>query len=69
MCPKPDLPFSAGDVTGDGQIRVGDAVVVLRIALGIATPTDAQRRAADVEGDGRVDVTDAVLILRVAVGL
>ncbi|MGQ9524506.1 MAG: DUF3604 domain-containing protein [Armatimonadota bacterium] len=64
----------AGDVDGDGRIGVGDAVLSLRYALGIAQPEQEQLTRADLwppesGGDGRITVADVVLILRAALGL
>ncbi|MGC8880541.1 MAG: dockerin type I repeat-containing protein [Anaerolineae bacterium] len=67
-----------GDVNGNGQVDLGDAILALRIAVGIVTPDQEQVTAADVSpypgvgqlvGDGKVQVADAVRILRFVVGL
>ena len=58
-----------GDVNGDGDVTVIDAVSALRGAMGIITLTPAQAAAADINGDGEVTVLDAVLILRAAMGI
>lgn len=68
-----------GDVDGDLRITVKDAVLTLRIALGLVRATAAQLQAADVSpapgtqgrpfGDGRVTTADAQEILRRAIGL
>lgn len=58
-----------GDVNNDGDIDVNDALVVLKIAASLITPTEEQRKAADVSGDGKVDSGDALLILKYAAGL
>ncbi len=54
-----------GDLDGDGQATVGDAIKILRIAVGL-DPGDPR---ADVNGSGTVDVGDAIRVLRCAVGL
>ena len=58
-----------GDVNNDGRIRSNDAILVLRMAAGLMTPTDYQRSAADMNSDGKIRSNDAILILRVAAGL
>jgi hypothetical protein len=59
-----------GDVNGDGYIDAGDALLVLRYAVGLIDDlTGAQLSAADVNKDGIVDAGDAVRILRYNAGL
>jgi hypothetical protein len=58
-----------GDLNGDGNVNVQDATLSLRIAVGLLTPSDAQKTAGDVNKDGKWNVQDATLILRAAVGL
>ena len=62
-----------GDMDGDGEITVSDALRALRIAAGldVATATKGTRSAilGDVDGDGAVTVADALAILRKAAGL
>ena len=57
-----------GDLNGDGQVDVSDALLALRIAAGLADAGELTD-AADVDGNGQVDVSDALSILRVAAGL
>jgi len=57
-----------GDLNGDGKVNVQDATLSLRIAVGVITPTDAQKAAGDVNHDGKWNVQDTTLILRKAVG-
>lgn len=57
-----------GDVYPDGSIDSADAILALKIAIGLVQATPAQLCAADMNDDGKVDVGDAVLILRTAVG-
>ena len=58
-----------GDVDNSGKVDVNDALIVLKIAANLITPTEEQRKAADVSGDGKVDSGDALLILKYAAGL
>lgn len=63
----------AGDMDGDGEITVSDALRALRIAAGldVAVATKGTRSAilGDVDGDGAVTVSDALAILRIAAKL
>ncbi|MGQ9524697.1 MAG: carboxypeptidase regulatory-like domain-containing protein [Armatimonadota bacterium] len=73
--------FSAmpGDANSDGKIAVNDALLTLRISIGLVPPTPEQQLVCDVSplegsggrpmGDGRIAVADALLILRAAIGL
>jgi len=61
-------PPALGDLNGDGKVNVQDATLSLRIAVGVITPTDAQKAAGDVNHDGKWNVQDTTLILRRAVG-
>ncbi len=69
--------MTPGDVNNDGNFNVQDAILALRIAAKVDTPTDDQKRAADVApvtaegvyGDGNVNVGDATRLLRRAAGL
>ncbi|MCL6450108.1 MAG: Ig-like domain-containing protein [Acetobacteraceae bacterium] len=57
-----------GDVTGDGTVDLLDAMRILNIALGRATPSDQEREAADADGDGVVSVLDVVRVVKMALG-
>jgi hypothetical protein len=67
-----------GDVNGDGLINVGDAILALRISVGlVASPTPRMLRFGDVAptaadgtvGDGKVTPSDALVILRKALSI
>ena len=62
-------PYGKGDLTGDGLINAGDAVLVLRYVADLTTLTSQQVQAGDVTGDGTINAGDAVMILRFAAGL
>ena len=51
-----------GDVQGDGNVDVSDAINILRRIA--SSDTDAVLRNADVNGDGYVDVSDVIRILQ-----
>ena len=58
-----------GDVDGDGEITVADALSVLRVAARLAPSTPEMLAAGDIDGDGAITVADALSILRVAAKL
>src|SRR3989344_722710 len=58
-----------GDVTGDNVADTGDAIQILRYAVGLRSFTDGELSSADVTCDGSVDTGDAIQILRFTVGL
>jgi hypothetical protein len=57
-----------GDVNGDAQVDVGDAVKALSFIVGLDTATEAQNQRADMDSSGGVDVSDAIGILQYVVG-
>lgn len=57
-----------GDVTGDGEVAMGDVVKVARAVAGSVTLTDGEKIAADVTGDGDVAMGDVVRIARFVAG-
>ena len=65
-----DVPPSLlGDVDGDDNVTIADALSALRFAMGLTSLSNGQQAIADVNGDGTVDLTDALAILRIAMGL
>ena len=58
-----------GDMDGDGEITVSDALKALRIAAKLVNPTEEDIAIGDVDGDGEITVADALKILRVAAKL
>ncbi|MCD6220237.1 dockerin type I repeat-containing protein [Candidatus Calescamantes bacterium] len=70
-----DSEPNLGDVNFDGRVNSADAILCLRIAVGlkIGSPphnaTDREKFMADINRDGSVNSADAILILRKAVGL
>jgi type IV pilus assembly protein PilY1 len=70
-------PKLLGDLNGDGRVDLVDAVLALRISIGLEPLTADVLARADVaplvngvpQPDGKLDVGDVVVILRKAVGL
>ena len=58
-----------GDLDGDGEITVADALAALRIAAQLVEETEESLAIGDVDGDGKITVSDALRILRVAAKL
>ncbi|MBQ9949947.1 MAG: dockerin type I repeat-containing protein [Clostridia bacterium] len=72
LCEEAKVPGSdilIGDVTGDGNVNTGDAVMILKYAAGLAELDEEQAQAADTTGDGTVNTGDAVAILKFAAGI
>jgi len=67
----------SGDINNDGKVDIADALLALRVAVGIVTPNQVQLAAGDVAPlangkpapDGVIDIADAMLILEKAVGI
>lgn len=57
---------AAGDVNGDNQVDIIDALMALQAASGRITLSPAQKLAANVDGQGTVTTFDALLILKLA---
>jgi len=57
-----------GDVTGDGNVNIVDALFVARHAVGLPV-SNFNTDAADVNCDGQINIVDALFIARKAVGL
>jgi len=62
------LTFKTGDVTGTGEVDTGDALAVLRHAVGLTQLNSIQQFVAKGK-TGDLDTSDALNILRYAVGL
>lgn len=57
-----------GDADGDGKVTLSDAVLILKLALGIDVSVKS-RLAADVDASGSITLTDAQLALKLALGI
>ncbi len=60
----PEKTIVKGDLTGDGEVAMGDVVKVARAVGGYITLTPEEVAAADVTGDGEVAMGDVVKIAR-----
>ena len=61
--------YTLGDINDDGAIDVNDALLTLKIAAGVITPTPEQMVRADIDANGVVDVNDALKVLKRAAGV
>lgn len=55
-----------GDLNGDGETDIGDALWALRIAVGLESSAANSVVTGDLNGDGRINSADAVLLQRLA---
>lgn len=67
---EPTTAYTAGDVTGTGELTIFDAVAVQRDSLNLDPDEDTFNPVlADVNRDGEVDFQDAILTQRHSLGL
>ena len=53
-----------GDVNADGDINAIDAVMILKISVGLIEITDEKRKDFDFNADGQINSVEALMILR-----
>lgn len=58
-----------GDVDGNNAIDSADALLVMRLSIGLADLTNEIALRADINGDKSVDSLDALLLLQAAIGI
>lgn len=58
-----------GDISGDGEISVDDAVLLAMYCNGQKMLTDEQLACADLNGDGKISLIDAALLIQYCNGL
>ena len=58
----------AGDVNGDGEVDLSDAIMVTYYSLHVA-PDNFNEAAADMNGDGEIDLSDAIIIIYKSLGV
>ena len=64
-----EIPFAvAGDLDGDGELRVADAVMLQKWLLQMQNISPADWRAGDLDRNGRLDAADFALLKRALIG-
>ena len=65
-----DIPAPiAGDADGSGAVNVADALMTLRVAMGLQESASIDFNAADMDNSGTINVADALSVLRRAMQL
>jgi hypothetical protein len=68
-----DYNYQDGDLDESGTVDVADALIALRISIGLVPPTTVYLQHGDItplgSPDGMIDISDALLIIRKASGL
>ena len=62
-------PTVPGDIDENGSVTTADAVIALRIAIGLIDGSGFNTANADMDANGSITIADAVVILRMAMGL
>ena len=66
---KAKIPaYKLGDVNGDGRVNASDYLLLKRIILRTARPTEDQSGRLDINGDGTVRANDYMLLKRIVLG-
>lgn len=58
-----------GDYDCSNAVDMTDAVLTMRAALGLITPSEQSLSNADIDGDGVLTAADALFIMRIVLGL
>ena len=59
----------AVEENGGGEVNIFDAIIMLRVIVGLDDATPVQAFLADLNGDGLINIFDAIKLLRHIVGL
>ena len=51
-----------GDLSGDGEVKINDLILIQSHILGKATVSGAKYYAADISGDGAIKINDLILV-------
>jgi len=63
------LTFLNGDVNGDGEVTLSDAMYLAKHVLGITGFEDIVEAAADVNGNGEIEISDAMYLAKHVLGI
>ena len=58
-----------GDVNGDRAVTLADAILGLKVAIGLDTAGDTISLGADVDGDQRIGLAEVIYVLQYVAGL
>jgi hypothetical protein len=61
-------PLACGDMNGNGNTEILDAIVMLQVTIGSAIPSKRQLTAGDLEPNRRIDVVDLIILMQHRVG-
>ena len=64
---KPDPNSIMGDVNGDGEVDITDAIMIVYHSLGLEQE-GFNASVADVNGDRKIDITDAIIVVYKSLG-
>ena len=67
MCPDND--DTCPDVDGDGKVSYNDALMVLRLSIGLVELNEEESAFGDVDGANGLSYNDALKILRASIGM
>ena len=62
-------PYSYGDVNGDGEIKLEDAILADKQCLNLTQLSTKEAYSADIDGDYEVKLIDAIEIQKYALGI
>ena len=65
---NPDNLILMGDVNGDGEVDLSDAIMVTYYSLH-EVPSNFNESVADMNGDGEIDLSDAIIITYKSLGV
>jgi len=61
-------PIGPGDVNGDANVDLTDAILALQVLCGVDTGSDTINADADVNGDNKIGIEEAIYALQVVSG-
>lgn len=64
-----DIVVHTGDINGDGETDLLDALMIQKYLAGSGTLTDAQSKIGDLNNDGDADLLDALMIQKYLAGI
>ena len=53
-----------GDINGDGEVALGDAVVTMQVSSGLDSMAEIAISATDVNEDGKIGIAEAIYVLQ-----